>query len=94
MSAEHDFNALAARYELLVIKEDELHRQERTSLDVLERAIQSLIAHGQEYDYTAVEALLKALQEAHERVVVNLSRIRIKKGLLAFKMTQMKQGQD
>lgn len=43
MSAEHNYNAVAAHYELLVVKEDELHKHFKTCVDVIEMAIQSFL---------------------------------------------------
>ncbi|MGO4350099.1 hypothetical protein AB4Z45_32005 [Paenibacillus sp. MCAF9] len=71
-SVIHDFKAVAAHYELLVVKEDE------SCVDVVGKSIQSLLAYGHEYDNKTVEAL----QNVQEQVLVELSRIRIQKGYM------------
>ncbi|WP_156739403.1 hypothetical protein [Paenibacillus oryzae] len=45
MNAEHDFNVLAARYELLVEQLDNLHRQNKTCTDAVDMVIQGVIAN-------------------------------------------------
>lgn len=94
MSAEYDFQFLAAQYELLVVQEDKLHRQNRTCTDAIDTVIQGFIANVNHYDYLAVESLLGALQGVQEHVVMEMARVRIEKGLCAINMAQAKRGQD
>lgn len=84
MSAEHDFNVLAARYELLVEQLDNLHRQNKTCTDAVDTVIQGFIVNADYYDYIIVESLLGALKGVQERVVVELVRVRIQKGLICY----------
>jgi hypothetical protein len=94
MNAEHGFNVLAAQYELLVEQLDNLHRQDRTCTDTIDTVIQGFIANADYYDYKVIESLLGAIQGIQERIVVELMRVRVQKGLYAFKMAQMKQESD
>lgn len=61
MSVEYDFDALAAKYELLVERLDDLHRHNKTCTDTIDTVIQGFIANVDYYNYIIVESLLGAL---------------------------------
>lgn len=86
--SEHDLKAVAEQYEQFVLQEDKLSQQTKTCEDFIGHSIQSLLAYGREYDAETVENLLMALQSVEEEILIELSRVRIKKRLYAFLMEQ------
>lgn len=90
---ENDYKAVATAYERLVSKEDELVLKARTCEWAIDSVIQGLIEHGQELHLFIVERLLNAMREVQEEILVELSLIKIQKGLIAYHLKQARQGQ-
>lgn len=88
---QNDFSSVASDYERVVSKFDKLTIQVRTCEAIIDMVIQELVIRGHEYDLFTIEDLLNSMQRVQGDILVELSLMRIQKGLQAYKMKQTEQ---